>query len=277
MKKLKILICILSAMVIILGAIFLPQLLTKTQSTNSTISAKLNKEPLYAAHRGLSALYPQNSIEAFEAAAKDGFYAFEFDIHTTADGEIVVIHDDTVDAMTDGEGEVENFTFEEIRKLNLDSGNGIENYKNLKIPTLEEALSICDEYDIVPIIELKKLDTKYLKNFYDSLVEHKLEDKAIIISFNFDYLLEMRKIDENIEMMYLVNKFDKETVDMCKENGNIGIDFLYQASILNISSMKYAKEQGLKIGVWTVDNTFIADIMNFMGAELITTNRIVPD
>ena len=269
-------IAVLIILIIIGSVLILPQTVSDTVSSELSVSQRLGKEPLYAAHRGLSSLYPQNTTPAFEAAAKAGFYAFECDVHTTADGQLVVIHDDTVDKMTDGEGEIENYTFEELMKLNIDSGNGIENYNNLKIPTLEETLSVCDKYDIVPIIELKKLDVKYLPDLYEALRQHKLERKAVLISFNFDYLLEMRKIDKDIEMMYLVKIFNKETVDKCKENGNIGIDFKYQDTIFNISSLKYAKKQGLKIGAWTVDNTIYADIMRLAGAQLITTNRIIP-
>ncbi|MGN0468386.1 MAG: glycerophosphodiester phosphodiesterase [Acutalibacteraceae bacterium] len=221
-------------------------------------------------------MYPQNSVKAFEEAAKAGFYAFECDVHTTSDGEWIVIHDDTVDKMTNGSGNVEDFTFEEIRKLRLDGGNGIENYPDLQIPTLEETLAVCDKYDIVPIIELKKLDEKYLPDFVKALKEHKLLDKAIVISFNFDYLKALREIDSSIEMMYLVKKFDKATVDMCAENGNIGIDFKCQDYIFSISAFNYAKEKGLKLGAWTVDNTIYSDVMRAAGVDLITTNRIIP-
>lgn len=276
MMKTKKLFSVIIALIIIASVIILPQKISKTVSAELSISQKLGKEPLYAAHRGLSALYPQNTTEAFEAAAKEGFYAFECDVHTTADGKFVVIHDDTVDKMTDGSGEVEDFTYEELMNLNIDSGNGIKNYDNLKIPTLEETLAVCDKYDIVPIIELKKLDTKYLPEFYEALKKHEILEKAIIISFNFDYLLEMRRIDKDIEMMYLVKIFNKETVDKCKENGNIGIDYKYQDTIFNLSSLKYAKQQGLKIGAWTVDNTIYSDIMCWAGNDLITTNRILP-
>ena len=275
-KRTKKNLCILLIIAAVIAVIAVPQHISETVNSEMSISALCDNKPLYAAHRGLSALYPQNTIPAFEGAAKAGFYAFECDVHTTSDGEWVVIHNDTVDAMTDAEDEVESFTLSQLREMNIDAGNGIENYKNLKIPTLEETLSVCDEYDIVPIIEIKKCDVKYYQSFIELLEKHNLIDKVVIISFDFDYLVELQKYNSDIELMYLLRKVDKASVDKCIENGKIGIDFKYQNYILSASALRYAKENGLSLGAWTVDNTIASDFMNFIGVEFVTTIRILP-
>lgn len=267
---------IVLAVVAVLAVIILPQKITATVSSEMSVAAAVSKKPQYVAHRGLSALHPQNTMPAFKAAAEAGFYGYEFDIHTTKDGQWVVIHNDTVDAMTDGKGNVEDFTFEELQELTIDSGNGIENYPELKIPTLEETLSICDEYDIVPVIEIKKCDVQYLPQFVEMLEKHDLIEKAVVISFGFDYLTELQKVNSEIELMYLAKKPDKKIVDMCVENGNMGIDFKFENYILCIGALNYAKEKGLRLGAWTVDDTISSDIMRAAGVELITTNRILP-
>lgn len=101
-------------------------------------------------------------------------------------------------------------------------------------------------------------------------------EKAVIISFEFDYLKELRELAPDIEMMYLVGKPTKDAVDMCVENGNTGLDFNGKNLLLGVSALQYAKEKGLKIGAWTVDNTISADILTAAGVDLITTNRILP-
>jgi len=156
-KKAKKIFAAILIIAAILAIIIVPQHISKTVSSDLSISKRTDNEPLYVAHRGLSALYPQNTVPAFQAAGENGYYAFECDVHTTSDGEWVVIHNDTVDDMTDGEGEVESFTLDEIKKLNIDNGNGIKNHNGLKMPTLEETLAVCDNSDIVPIIELKNV------------------------------------------------------------------------------------------------------------------------
>lgn len=160
-KKVKKILAAVLTIVIILAVVIIPQVAAKTVTSDLSVAKLAGKAPQYAAHRGLSSLYPQNTIPAFRAAADAGFNAFEFDIHTTSDGEWVVIHNDTVDDMTDGTGDVAGFSFEEIRQLNIDNGNGVEDYSGLKIPTLDEALSVCDGSDIIPIIEIKSCDTKF--------------------------------------------------------------------------------------------------------------------
>ena len=88
-----------------------------------SVSALTEKEYYLTAHRGLSSIAPENTASSLEQAGKAGYYAAEFDIVPTSDGVWILMHDDTVDRMTDGEGEVSSFTYEEISKLKIDSGN----------------------------------------------------------------------------------------------------------------------------------------------------------
>ncbi|MCM1363378.1 MAG: hypothetical protein NC215_00140 [Ruminococcus sp.] len=275
-KKSKKILTAFLVIIAVIAVVAIPQRISKTVTSDLSIAKICKNEPLYAAHRGLSSLYPQNTIPAFEAAVEAGYYAFECDVHTTSDGEWVVIHNDTVDAMTNGEGEVESFTFDEIRALSIDNGNGIKNYENLKVPTLEETLSVCDGNDIIPIIELKKCDVKYFPSFIKALEEHDLLKKVVIISFTFDYLTELQKLNPDLRMMYLIKTPTKETVDMCVEHGNMGIDFYGTNLIACTGAIKYAKEKGLELGAWTIDNTLSMDVLRMAGVDLITTNRIIP-
>lgn len=280
MKKTNIwkkLLLVLSVILLIVAAtVTVTQKGTATVNSNMSIAALKGNKPLYAAHRGLSSLAPQNTVPAFELAAKTGYYAYEFDVHTSADGRWVVIHNDTVDDMTDSTGNVEDFTLEQLKNMNIDSGKQIKNYPNLKIPTLQEALAVCKNYDIVPIIELKKIDVMLLPEFFEILKDYNLLDRAVLISFNFDYLKEAQKYCGTMKMMYLLHSVTKEDVDLCAENGNIGIDFNYKKYFSSKKAIAYAKEKGLALGAWTVDNTIASDRMVAAGVTLITTNRIIP-
>ena len=141
-KKLKIFIAVIFTLALCVVLIMVPHMYIPKISDALSISSHTSYQPAMVAHRGLSSLAPQNSLPAVELSVEYGYDGCEFDIHTTKDGKWVVIHDDTVDAMTDGTGKVAEFTLEEIRQLKLDSGNGIENYDELKIPTLEEVLTV---------------------------------------------------------------------------------------------------------------------------------------
>lgn len=246
-----------------------------TLPSSLAISSHTDKAPLMVAHRGLSSIYPENSLPALEGAAEYGFDGYEFDVHTTKDGRWVVIHDDTVDNMTAESGDVESFTFEEIRRMRLDSGNGIENHPDEKIPTLEEALEVYKSSGIMPVIEIKKCDVKYLPSFIEILEKYAVKEKAVIISFTREYLEEYRELDKNAEIMLLKGTPEKEDVDWCIEY-SAGLDFGYYNVYKCSDVLSYARENGVKLGAWTVDNTAYMDIMVMLGAELITTNKILP-
>jgi glycerophosphoryl diester phosphodiesterase len=73
--------------------------------------------PANFAHRGAAARAPENTLEAFRLAVEAGAGGLELDVHLTRDGEVVVIHDATVDRVTDGSGAVAGMTLEEVRRL----------------------------------------------------------------------------------------------------------------------------------------------------------------
>ena len=279
LKKIKKLITTVTIIALLFTGIVILPMYIETLDSSLMVSMHTDSAPALIAHRGLSSLYPENTLPAFEGAKEYGFDGFEFDVHTTKDGKWVVIHDDDVDHMTDGTGEVDNFTLEEILALNIDNGNGIEEQEmkslRLTIPTLEQALDVCKDSDIVPVIELKDCDVQYLPSLKEMLDEYELSDKAVIISFNEEYIEEYRKLDSDIEILYLANEPTKEDIDWCIEN-NFGINFNMWLLYKSFSAIRYAKANDVTIAAWTVDNTIFADIMVLFGAEYITTNKILP-
>ncbi len=274
-KGLKIFVSVFAALIILAALVFVPSGISDTVSNSLSVSSHLSSAPLMVAHRGFSSIYPQNTLPAFEGAVEAGFDGYEMDIHTTKDGQWVVIHDDTVDDMTDGTGNVEDFTLLEIRDLKIDNGNGIENYENLLVPTLEEALVYAELNDIIPIIEIKKCDVRYLSSLKDYLDRKGLSEKTVLISFTREYLSEYRLLDSEIEMMLLAGTPTKEDVDWCIEN-NTGLNFGFYNLYKSHSAVKYAREKGVKLASWTVDNVVYKDVMVLAGAEIITTNKIKP-
>ncbi len=275
-KALKI---IFAVIIIALFLIIVPWKVMTTVSDGLSLSSHSESAPLLVAHRGFSSICPENTHSAFYAAAEAGFDGYEFDLHTTKDGKWVVIHDDTVDKMTDGTGNVEDFTLEEILKLTVDAGNGNKHPENLverpTVPTLEEALYYAEEYNIIPVIEIKKCDVKYLPDLKEYLDERELSEKAVIISFIKEYMEAYREIDTDIKMFYLSHNPSKEDIDWCKTN-NFGINFNHKNLYKCVSAVRYAEKQGVKIAAWTVDNPVYKDIMVLFGAEVITTNKIKP-
>ena len=139
------------------------------------------------AHRGCSMAYPENTLEAFEVAAKlNGITGIELDVQLTKDKEIVVIHDETVDRTTSGTGNVCEYTLEEIKRLTIKSVNDTVTY----IPTLEEVFELlapyCKQNGLLINIELKTSRVRYegIEEQTMALVEKfGLEDYIVYSSF----------------------------------------------------------------------------------------------
>ncbi len=106
-----------------------------------------------AAHRGWRSRYPENTLLAFRKALELGVDQIETDVRVTADGELVLIHDDSVDRTTNGTGRVEEMTYAQLQEL--DAGQGE------KIPTLRQLLELVQAHPTVTLdIELKEYPTE---------------------------------------------------------------------------------------------------------------------
>src|SRR5215212_1353200 len=98
--------------------------------------------PLIIAHRGNSAMRPENTLLAFREALTVGADLVEMDVQLTKDGQVVVLHDVTVNRTTDGEGSVRDMTLAEVKKLEASFPAKFDSqYKGERIPTLRESLS----------------------------------------------------------------------------------------------------------------------------------------
>lgn len=270
-------ITILLTIVIIFGIIFAVQYAPTPISSKITLFAHSDTPPLLVAHRGFSAKYPQNTIPAIEGAIEAGFYGVEFDIHPTKDGIWILNHDETIDKMTDGSGNISDMTYNEILQYNVDYGNNHRKYKSLKLPKLSEALEIIAQSDILPYVEIKTHNPKQIEALTRMLKEYNLDKRAVIISFDLEALLQVYSLRPDIKQMLLCEEISKETIDICKQNGNIGLSFMGKNSKDYKEELKYAKEQGLSLGAWTIDKPIMADyLVKSYDYKVITTNRITP-
>lgn len=278
MKNKKILYRILIALAIV--AVFAGAILFYFGfgSTEIPVSRSLTglrgEEVKLTAHRGFSSIAPENTGVAVEEAGKAGFYAAEFDIMPTTDGVWVLHHDDEVDRMTDGTGNLEEMTWEEVSKLRIDSGNGIENYPDLSFTTFEEALAICEKYNMRAMVEVKGGEPEDMASVLAVLEQAKLQNEPLIIDFDEDRLAAVRALDADIELWYLKNTITQEVIDFVKQH-NMGIGFNFGVSE-NYKMLDAAQAENITLAAWTVDYPPVMDFLVMNGVGYITTNKIHP-
>ena len=143
----------------------------------------LSKDNIWvAAHRGFRSKYPENTMEAFKAAVELGVDQVETDIRVTKDGELVIIHDATVDRTTNGTGKVNEYTLEEIQKL--DAGSFLDpKFKDCKIPTLIEFMEYVKQF---PTLTLD-LELKEYPEAGNEKVAYDVCDRVLKIVDEYDY------------------------------------------------------------------------------------------
>ena len=132
------------------------------------------------AHRGLDDTYPENTLQAFEAALALGM-GIEFDLRMTSDQQLVVLHDDDVDRTTDGTGPVAQMTLAAARELDAGSWKGSQ-FAGAKIPTFDEVLAlVADKAQANPAIALdvKVLQPGIIDMMCDALTSHGVMDKTV--------------------------------------------------------------------------------------------------
>jgi len=226
------------------------------------------------AHAGYSAVAPSNTLPAYEAAGKSDFWGAECDIQRTKDGVWILMHNDTVDDMTDGTGKVSELTYDEIMQFNVDVGSNIENYPDLKVAKLEEYLDVCKKYGLHPVIEIKdNADPEYMREVADILSAREDKDMFYVISFGREICVKMKNLMPSLPVYYLVSYEDvsPENIDFAVNNHLDGMDIhVYHPK----DYVKSVVASGLDVFVWTIDDMDNCEKFYKLGVNAITTNSI---
>ncbi|GIN19941.1 MAG TPA: glycerophosphodiester phosphodiesterase [Bacillus bacterium] len=161
------------------------------------------------AHRGSAGTHPENTMEAFVAAEIDGADGIELDVQLTADGEIAVIHDLTVDRTTNGSGYVNELTYSELSKLKANYHSLHFFKKSCRIPSLREVFEWLEANDLLCNIELKNAVNPYRgmeEKVVELVHEYCLERRVLISSFNHKSLVHCKEIAPAIITAPLYNE-----------------------------------------------------------------------
>ena len=134
-------------------------------------------------HRGAAALEPENTLRSFRKAIEIGVDYVEFDIHRCKSGELVVIHDETIDRTTNGKGFVADLTLQELKKLNAGKGE--------KIPTLQEVIDCC-KMKVKMQIELKAYGLE--EDSVAAIEKNSVAADVIVISFYHEFIKKVKAI-----------------------------------------------------------------------------------
>lgn len=214
--------------------------------------------PKIWAHRGCCTLYPENTLEAFRAAAElDGITGIELDIQLTSDGEMVVFHDENLRRVTHIDRNVRGCTLAEIKNIAIPANDG----KYCSIPTLEEVLVMmkpyCESRGILINIELMTSVIRYdgiESKAYEIVRKYGMEQYIVWSSFLAESVDIIKKIDRDAKTAVLAMSIE-ECISMARDTA---ADALHPY----IGGLVYALPQdmqGMPVRAWNGDEPFFND------------------
>lgn len=227
---------------------------------------------LVVAHRGASRQAPENTMEAFRLGVEAGADAIELDVHLTADGQLAVIHDDTLDRTTDGTGSVAGKTMDEIRRADAgarfardgDAGLPFAGH-GLGVPSLPEVLAWLPE-EVGLVVEIKARAAA--DAVVEALSSHaaRSDRRVAVISFDEPTIERVRELDRGLRTGYLLvpGQAIGPAMTWAAERGHAGLHpWDGDLGIDPLSILAQAQQLGLELGCYVVNDP---DRMRFLAA-----------
>ncbi|MEW6358718.1 MAG: glycerophosphodiester phosphodiesterase family protein [Planctomycetota bacterium] len=227
--------------------------------------------PLVIAHRGASGAAPENTLAALQHAVDIGAGAVEFDVRRTADGQIVLMHDGSVDRTTDGAGKVEDLTLDQIRALDAGTWKG-KRFAGERVPALRDALELL-KGRAMPVIEIK--DEGIASEVVGQIMKMDMAANVTVICFNAETLRQVREFNARIRTSLLIG--EKEAPP---PNGLIRLVRDAKANhpdlqwgLATRDCVEAFHAGGMPVWVWTVNEREAMRRIVVLGVDGITTDQ----
>ena len=225
------------------------------------------------AHRGLSGIERENTCPAFVAAGNRSYFGIETDVHKTADGKFIIIHDESTERVSGGKHNinVELSDYSAVEDIVLPDLDGNFTRKDIKIPLLSEYISICKKYSKICVLELKNPFKKEdIAEMIEEIKSLGYIDNMIFISFSMENCVYTRELLPDAKIQWLVGKDVNENDIKTLVDNHLDVDVYYPALTKEI--VDYIHNLGMEINCWTCDSKEDAEKLIEMGVDYITTN-----
>ena len=221
------------------------------------------------AHRGGAELAPENTIAAIENAISLGVPYIEIDIRRSSDRKLVLIHDSDVNRTTNGIGKIAELTLNELKSLDAGSKFSLE-FKEERIPTLNETLDVVQTSQSKLVIEVKSPDSYpgIEEDLIQLLHQKAIQEQVIVISFDHEFVSKLKRDQPDLKvglLYFSYPAFPNQSVEY------VAVHWL--TAFITPWRIGQLKSQGFKIWVWTVNSSWIQDLILSLGVDGIITDR----
>lgn len=232
--------------------------------------------PRLFGHRGASGRFPENTLRSFRAAIDEGSTHLELDVHMSADGEVFVHHDATLDRTTDGHGEARRLPWAELVKLDAGSKGPREPRQREPIPRLSDILEAFPE---VPLnVEVKQPDPPMVEAFFGVLDRYAARDRVLVAAENHDIMLAIRAFAPD----QITGFSSREVLGFILEGSSPAYrppGFALQVPeqfdgmpIVTPAFLERAKRLDVEVHVWTVNDRADAERLLDLGVDGIMSD-----
>jgi glycerophosphoryl diester phosphodiesterase len=228
------------------------------------------------AHRGFSAVAPENTLASARKAIEVKANGSEFDVYRCKDGPLVIMHDEEVKRTTNGAGKITGMTLAEIKKLDAGSWKD-KTFAGETVPTLVELLTLLKDSGSAAVIEIKMAGIS--EQVVQAVREAGMLEQAYVISFKADVVKEVRQLEPKLPCAWLSSdplegtpaQRADQIAQKAKDCGTDYVDLYYQ--LLSPEVVAELKQRGLHVWCWTVDDPILMTALSAWGVDSITTNR----
>ena len=225
------------------------------------------------AHRGASGYAPENTLDAFRIAAEMGADGIELDVQMTKDGELVVIHDETIDRVSDGRGYVKDYTYAELKQFNFNKTH--PEFEKEQLPTLEQVYLLIKPTNLIVNVEIKTgvVDYPEIEDRVLALTERcKMSGRVIYSSFYHESIRKLKRLSPSARtgMLYSDGMIDAVSY-AC---GTVKADALHPAdyNVWQPGFLEQCKKKKCAVHVWTVNDEQQIRRLCEAGVDAVITN-----
>ena len=230
-------------------------------------------KPKMIAHRGVSGIERENTYPAFVAAGNRSYFGVETDVHVTADGKFVIIHDETTERVSLGatNANVETSAYDEIKDIVLPDLDGSTLRADIRIPLLIDYIRICKKYGKKAVLEFKNpFKEEHIAEVIEIIKKENYLKEMIFISFSFENCRILRSLLPESDIQWLLAEEITDKIISVLDEYRLNLDTAFQAVTPKVVEKVHAL--GLTVNCWTCNTKAVADKMIEYGVDYITTN-----
>lgn len=222
------------------------------------------------AHRGASGHAPENTLDAFAAAIRVGADGIELDVHASADGEVVVIHDDTLNRTCGVGGRVASMDARDL--VATPATNGMTGFPDAHVPLLHEVFDLLAGTGLTLNIELKGDQPNLPRAVHKVVTERSEAGRVVYSSFNHESLIQLRELGATSPRGILIGRAEPDPWVLAARVGAQAIHPPYQM-LSDERAVAECQRRGLALNVWTLDTPPTWERARDLGVDAVITNH----